>query len=230
MSKKTCFFVTPIGAENSDERKTSDKVLKNLLLPTLEKEFNVVRVDQLNLPDNINQTILEYLDEADLVIVDMTNHNPNVFYEFGYRHATGKPLIPIIMKNSNEIPFDVISLRTIFYSFDVEDINNAILRLKETIAAFDFKPLNSESVQHTNQDNQLLLLKISDKLEEVLEAINSRNDLETDKVAGLVAKYAQPQKSVEAVAVEQMISGIFQNPDLLQQLAISPEQNDHPNL
>lgn len=229
MSKKTCFFVTPIGAENSAERKTSDKVLKNLLLPTLEKEFNVVRVDQLNLPDNINQTILEYLDNADLVIIDMTNHNPNVFYEFGYRHATGKPLIPIIMKNSSEIPFDVISLRTIFYSFDVEDINNAILRLKETIDAFDFKPLTSESVQHTNQDNQLLLLKISDKLEEVLDAINSRNDSETDKVAGLVAKYAQPQKSVEAVAVEQMISGIFQNPDLLQQ-AISGEQNAQPNL
>lgn len=220
MSKKTCFFVTPIGSEDSPERKISDKVYKNLLLPSLSADFDIIRVDHLNIPDNINNTIIEYLNDAELVIVDMTNHNPNVFYEFGYRHATKKPVVPIIMKDTTQIPFDVSSLRTIFYSFDVEDINSAKTRLSETVDAFDFSVDSQNSPQHTNQDiTQISLLKMSDKLDEIYQAIVSRNDSETDKVAQVVAKYAQPEKSMEAVMMETLLPLMIQDPDKIQELA-----------
>lgn len=50
-------------------------------------EFEPVRVDMVNQADSITQTILDYLNSAELVIADMSGHNPNVFIEMGYRAA-----------------------------------------------------------------------------------------------------------------------------------------------
>ena len=84
--KKKCFVVCPIGADESDVRKNSDSLLKHIIKPICEScEFEVVRVDQINKSDSITNTILESLETNELVIVDVTGHNPNVFYEMGYR-------------------------------------------------------------------------------------------------------------------------------------------------
>ena len=88
MSKKTCFIVCPIGEDNSEIRKHSDTVLNYIITPALSQdEFDIIRVDSLPTVDRIDQTIIEYLQTSDLVIADMTGHNANVFYEFGYRQA-----------------------------------------------------------------------------------------------------------------------------------------------
>ena len=78
---KTCFVVCPIGDEKSEIRSDSDKVLDFIISPVCTNlEFDVIRVDKINEVDRIDETILKYLKDADLVIVDMTTHNPNVFY------------------------------------------------------------------------------------------------------------------------------------------------------
>lgn len=79
---KECFVVSGIGSEGTDVRKRADQVFKYIISPVCEEcGFNVVRVDKVNQADSITQTIIEYLINSELVIADITGHNPNAFYE-----------------------------------------------------------------------------------------------------------------------------------------------------
>lgn len=112
---KNCFFICPIGDDDSKERKRSNTVMKHLLNPVCEeKGYEVIRADLIASANKISVDIIEHLENDDLAIADLTGCNPNVFYEIGYRKAKGMPTIHIA-KNGTELPFDAIDDRTIFY-------------------------------------------------------------------------------------------------------------------
>ena len=95
-----CFIVSPIGAEGTDIRKRADQLFRHIISPVCEKcGFEAIRVDQLNQVDTITQTIVDALNTYELVIADITGHNPNVFFEMGYRASTGKPIIHLKQKD-----------------------------------------------------------------------------------------------------------------------------------
>ena len=50
--------------------------------------------------------------EDELVIADLSEHNPNVYYELAIRHAVRKPFIHIIQVG-DKLPFDVQGMRII---------------------------------------------------------------------------------------------------------------------
>ena len=61
----------------------------SILSPLFVKilDINLFRVDHVNAVDNINETVINYLKTAPMVVADMTDHNPNAFYELGFRQA-----------------------------------------------------------------------------------------------------------------------------------------------
>jgi hypothetical protein len=64
----------------------------------------------------ILQDIVRGLEEARVVIAEITPANKNVFYELGYAHALKKPTILLTAKDSvNELPFDIKGYRCILY-------------------------------------------------------------------------------------------------------------------
>ncbi len=46
-----------------------------------ERIFNAIRADFISSTGSINRTVLRHLYQADVVIADLTDLNPNVFYE-----------------------------------------------------------------------------------------------------------------------------------------------------
>jgi hypothetical protein len=129
--------VAPIGAVSSPERKHSNIVLKFIIKPVLEELgfAEPVRADMLSEPGIIGRQIVSRLIGADLVIADLTGHNPNVFYELAIRHGTGKPFIQLIARGEI-IPFDVGHQRTIqFDRTDLEDVELCKAELKSQIEA-----------------------------------------------------------------------------------------------
>lgn len=97
--KKICFVISPIGEEGSETRERSDKVLKYIICDSVEQlGYEVVRADKISEPGIITTQIIEHIIDSDLVIADLTDKNPNVFYELALRHAIRKPLIQMIMK------------------------------------------------------------------------------------------------------------------------------------
>lgn len=93
MTEKICFIVTAIGESGTETRDRADEVFSYLISPVCEElGYKPVRVDQVDAVDNINETIINYLKTAPMVVADMTGHNPNAFYELGFRQALELPL------------------------------------------------------------------------------------------------------------------------------------------
>ena len=136
MSEKICFIVTAIGESGTPTRERADNVYRYLIAPVCEElGYKPVRVDHVNAVDNINATIINYLKTAPMVIADMTDHNPNAFYELGFRQALELPLVPII-KVVERLTFDVMTTSTVFYDTDLSKIEESKENLKSKIQSF----------------------------------------------------------------------------------------------
>ncbi|WP_260462197.1 hypothetical protein [Streptomyces sp. TRM72054] len=118
---RRCFVVGPIGdphaAHDSPEREAFEHhlgIFEQVITPACEKYgISVVRADGIAHAGDINEQICRHVVESDLVVADVSGGNPNVMYELGLRHITGKPTIHI--GESGQLPFDIASIRTIRY-------------------------------------------------------------------------------------------------------------------
>jgi hypothetical protein len=129
-SRKSCFVISPIGEDKSETRKRADQVLKHLVRPAVEScGYKATRADEIDKPGLITSQVIQAVVNDDLVIADLSETNPNVFYELAVRHVIRKPLIQIIQKGER-IPFDVGGMRTI--SFDHQDLDS-VAQAKEDI-------------------------------------------------------------------------------------------------
>src|SRR5277367_6648795 len=130
-----CFVAAPIGAADSEQRKKSDQVLKHVLRKALEPEFKVERADHIDRPGVITVQVVQRLFDPDLLIADLTDRNPNVYYELAIRHAARKPTIHIISRGQ-DIPFDVQDMRVVLYDLtDPDSLEDAVRQLREYVKA-----------------------------------------------------------------------------------------------
>ena len=170
MSDKVCFIISAIGESGTPTRERADKVYKYLIAPVCEDlGYKPIRVDHVNAVDNINETIINYLKTAHMVIADMTEHNPNAFYELGFRQALELPLVPII-ESGGKLPFDVMMTRTTFYDTDVSKIEESKVDLKSKMQSFEnFKMPNSRLDKTTTLES--IDKKLNQKLDKILSLL-----------------------------------------------------------
>ena len=132
MADKDCFVIAPIGEPESDIRKRSDQILKHVISPALKEcGYKATRADQISEPGMITSQVIQHIVDDPLVVADLTDRNPNVFYELAIRHAIRKPLVQLI-KKGEQIPFDVAGTRTIHV--DHHDLDSVEGAKKEIIA------------------------------------------------------------------------------------------------
>jgi predicted nucleotide-binding protein len=53
------------------------------------------------------ESVQRAIQEADLVIADLTHNNPNVMFEVGFAQASGKQVLFIVQEEAEHIPFDI---------------------------------------------------------------------------------------------------------------------------
>lgn len=98
---KKCFIISPIGEENTEIRKNADNLLDVIRnLKSLE-EYIVTRADQIEETGNVTSQVIRDVAISDLVIINLNEHNPNVYYEMAIRHCTGKPYILVMKETDN---------------------------------------------------------------------------------------------------------------------------------
>lgn len=116
-AQHTCFFVSPIGTAGSKIRKRADDILRYIVRPACKNSgFAVIRADEIDEPGMITHRVIKQLLTAELVIADLSGHNPNVFYELGIRYATGRPVIQLCQEG-DRLPFDISDVATIFFDY-----------------------------------------------------------------------------------------------------------------
>lgn len=86
-----------------------NEVFASLLAPAIEAAGFEARTAKGQGSDLIHSTIVNGLLDADLVLVDLTEHNPNVLFELGLRIAEKRPIVLVKAIGTNPI-FDVDQL------------------------------------------------------------------------------------------------------------------------
>ena len=123
---KVCFIISAIGEEGSSERMHADKFKEFIIQSEIGDEYRIVRADDIKESGQILNHIVKNIYDANIIIADLTGLNPNVMYELGISHCFKKPIISFISPPSFQLPFDLRSMRTIYYeAFDVASVKKA---------------------------------------------------------------------------------------------------------
>lgn len=118
MNKKNAFVIMPFSEDLSD-------VYDFLIRDGLEASgYDVKRADDIRSQNNILEDIVTGIVKSDLIVADLTDSNPNVYYELGIAHALQKNVI-LITQDIDELPFDLRSYRVICYKTHFTRMNQA---------------------------------------------------------------------------------------------------------
>lgn len=77
--------------------------------------FTVVRADSIKQCTPIIEDIENSIKRADLIVIEVTEQNPNVYWEFGYAKSQRKEII-VLTQDISTIPFDSRHIRHLKYS------------------------------------------------------------------------------------------------------------------
>lgn len=133
-----CFVIMPFRERDQNRpRGFFDEVLRNLIAPAGREGGFTVSTANRQGSDVIQSTIINDLLDADLVVADLTEHNPNVLFELGVRMAHDKPVALIRAKGTGPV-FDIDNmLRVVDYDPNLwaSTVERDVPRLKAHIEA-----------------------------------------------------------------------------------------------
>lgn len=108
MTSGSCFVIMPFSGWFDDYYTT-------IYCPAISAAgLTPCRADDLYRPSTIVSDIWEYTCDAKLILADLSEKNPNVFYELGLAHALAKPAI-LLVETMDDVPFDLRALRILEY-------------------------------------------------------------------------------------------------------------------
>lgn len=142
-SGKTCFIIMPYGKASVpgpdgalDERTYFDNVNKFVQATVSSLGITPLRSDQRREAVPIHSQMLADIIDADLAVVDITNYNPNVFYELGVRHAARRNATLLIGSGDTRPPFNITGIRVIRYDLSSDEArHDSSIQLRDAIVA-----------------------------------------------------------------------------------------------
>lgn len=135
------FVIGPIGDKDAEDGSLSRvayeegiQVFEDVIAPACTAfGLEAVRADMISRSGEIPEQIFRQLRDCPVVIADLTGANPNVMYELGLRHTTGRVTIQIGEKG--RLPFDVAAIRTIMFKRTEAGLVQARKDLSKALAA-----------------------------------------------------------------------------------------------
>ena len=114
LGKRKCFIIQPLDDEyiRRCEETYKQAIQKAGLFP--------YRVDEhYDAKTLIIQKIREEIENSEVCLAEITENNPNVWYEFGFADGCGIPVVLICEDGKRgELPFDVNQRNVYFYKTD----------------------------------------------------------------------------------------------------------------
>lgn len=124
-AKRTCFFVMPFRPELNFVFLYLQCYLED------RHGLTVRRGDTSVLTKALMDKVEDEIRAADLIVGDITDANPNVFYELGIAHALGKPVIFMTQQAPESAPVDLRQFEFIHY--DLASAEQLLGRLDNAI-------------------------------------------------------------------------------------------------
>ncbi|MFH2104082.1 MAG: phosphoribosyltransferase [Chloroflexota bacterium] len=136
MTTYEAFVLMPFGENNeySEGSIESDYIYREIIEPGVKEaanqlnqkikndspddsvQINITREVDRNQTGSITSSIVRNITKADVVVVDITGRNPNVFLELGIRYALRSKVTVLMAQAGTQIPFDIKVYRYIEYN------------------------------------------------------------------------------------------------------------------
>ena len=213
--KSVCFTIMPFGG-------LFDSYYLEVYVPAIEAAgFVARRADDLYRPGNIVNDIWTYTKEATVLLADLTDKNPNVFYELGLAHAITKPVV-LITASMEDVPFDLRSLRVIEYNKNIHNwgellkgkitkaLQETIENPKAAVPPTFFEVDKTEKIKLTHRDKELLEIKSElDSLKREVRSDGIRDD-QTNPPGERIYKFLMGKNDVRWTPTENS-ANVFTN-------------------
>lgn len=131
--KSTVFVVMPF-------KEPYEGIYKQVFRPSLAKlGFHVVRADELLRSSVVVEDIEKSIKQADLVLIEATDPNPNVYLEFGIAMSLRKEMV-LLTQKADGLPFDTRHIRHLVYDpNDVAALKRQFVRWVKDTRAYSLR-------------------------------------------------------------------------------------------
>lgn len=121
-TKKTCFVIGPMKVDADIERQKRLTKMVGEAFKSLKRDDFDVTTPVIEEGGDIVQQVMGRLDQAEVVVADLTGNNPSVLYELAVRHCTGLPCVHVRHKGGEgpqgPLAFDVAHDRCVDVDLD----------------------------------------------------------------------------------------------------------------
>jgi hypothetical protein len=128
MARRRIFVAMPFSADFDDVYHLGIKQACDKIGATC------IRVDEQIFEGGILERIYREIDSSDLVIGEMSVHNPNVYYEIGYATGRRKKVV-LIARTAANIPFDFRNLPHVLYGGSINKLGGELVEHIEALLA-----------------------------------------------------------------------------------------------
>jgi hypothetical protein len=226
---RKCFVLMPFAEQF---REVYDQIYKSVCE---QNHIRCWRVDELLGPGSITRDIIRGILEADIIIADLTDRNPNVFYELGIAHSIGNKTIMTSQRGS-DIPFDVGSYRIILYEQTITgskklsiELDNAIKELLKSLEQTN-NPVQEVLASKTplGLSKKTLLVSVFN-VPGLLKAVRNfiageriiyTDDLLNVNLEEMKIKYSMGRDSLSSLVSAMLAKGIYRDAETLHDLVI----------
>jgi O-acetyl-ADP-ribose deacetylase (regulator of RNase III) len=158
MSSRKCFVIMPFGDKLNIDRRLIDGVVASAaqrapidpaLVTTIDFdavydriitqairasrfELEPIRCDEIPGAGSIHADMFDHIYRDDVVVVDISTLNANVFYELGIRHSLKRNVTVLIQRKGTDAPFNILGFRVITYD-EQTDPSAAIAEIAQFI-------------------------------------------------------------------------------------------------
>lgn len=161
VEKNFCFFLMPFNEQ-------FDAVYATIKEQLMDSNYICNRADELNGSKPIMNKILVEILRAQYIIVDLTDCNPNVFYELGIAHTFKDSQNVLLLKQKgSKVPFDITHLQ--YREYSPNNLKQLTSIIKEFIS-------NNQSINdfHDALLARGIITSISDNQETFLDYLHNR--------------------------------------------------------
>ncbi len=138
--KKKCFVIMPFSETESCSEAEWTEVFEDVIKPAVLQSglgYDCFRAKVRR--GAIIDQIIEHIDQSDVVVADLTDRNPNVFYELGVRHSLHAGCI-LIAQCISDVPFDLQSYGVLEYSRNPSGVTALKKEMRQLLKEIEKSP------------------------------------------------------------------------------------------
>lgn len=162
-NEKRCYVIMPFSDTKSCTEKEWTEIFEHVIKPAVEESGLGYKCERSRAKrENIIKGIINDLNTAQVVISDLTDYNPNVFYELGVRHTLQNRTI-LIAQDEKFIPSDLMNYPTVFYECSPKGVDKFKKEIKEQLKEIETNPERADNPVADFLSNRNITLISSDK-------------------------------------------------------------------